>query len=213
MKLELIEPLAQDVMQVLAVGCARIIIAGSIRRRKAEPNDIELVAIPNVGTYEVRDLFGESIKTHTVNRLEDEIGVLIDSENWEFDPITRRNGPAYKRLRHVESGTCCDLFITDRRKWGVIATIRTGPGDFSKELVSLAHQRGMFVQVGLLHGHPPIFAQGKVQPCPSGEKCPQIIETPEEADFFRALGLPWVDVDKRAAGRVLDGRTWDEVPQ
>lgn len=198
MKLAEIEPIAQSLVEQLRSACIRIAIAGSVRRRKPEPNDIEIVAVPSIGHYQISDLFGDTVEQHIVNHLDDAIDTLIDCGAWEFDPVTRRNGPRYKRLRHAASGLCCDLFITDARRWGVIYTIRTGPGDFSKALVTYAHQRKMFVESGLLHGHPPLFdAERKVVPCPLGEECSQIIETPEERDVFAALGLLWVDPSQR----------------
>jgi DNA polymerase/3'-5' exonuclease PolX len=201
MKLDQIEPLANSLVEQLRSACVRIIVAGSIRRRKPEPGDIELVAIPALGHYTVADMFDEVREEHTVNHLDDALATLFDLGDWKLDPVTPRDGPHYKRLRHVAAGMCCDLFITDRRRWGMIATIRTGPEDFSEELVKLAHRRGMFVRNGgLLHGHPPVFnGEHKVQPCPLGERCTQIIETPEEADVFAALGLPWIEPAHRSA--------------
>lgn len=203
MKLETIEPLANQLVEQLQSACLRILITGSIRRRKAEPNDIEIVAVPSLGHYQITDLFGDVVEQHTVNHLIDALDTVLDLGVWQLDRVTPRNGPAYKRLRHVESGVCCDLFITDRRSWGVIATLRTGPADFSEELVTLAHLRGMFIQKRLLHGHPPVFVDRKVQPCPLGADCTQIIETPEERDVFAALGLPWIEPHERAVSRLI----------
>jgi DNA polymerase/3'-5' exonuclease PolX len=201
MQLELIQPLADALVAQLSRACVRIIVAGSIRRRKPEPGDIEIVAIPALGQYGMQDLWGATVKMIPIDHLADALETLFDLGAWELDPVTPRNGPRYKRLRHVETGVCCDLFITDRRRWGIIATIRTGPGDFSKALVQYAHGKGMFVQAGLLHGHPPIFdEQGKVRDCPLAANCPQIIETPEEADVFRALDVPWIEPAARTIG-------------
>lgn len=200
MKLELIQPLAQALLEQLSSACLRIEIAGSVRRAKPEPQDLELVAIPALGESAERDLFGTIARVHTLNHLEEAIGTLLGLGEWQFDPVTRRNGARYKRLRHAASGVCCDLFITDARRWGVIYTIRTGPGDFSRSLVSYARRQGMFVQDGLLHRHPACLDEhGEVEPCPDGARCPRIVATPEEADVFRALGLPWIEPRRRNA--------------
>jgi DNA polymerase/3'-5' exonuclease PolX len=47
--------IAQETVELLRPHCERIEIAGSIRREKPEPNDIEIVAIPKpyeVGLFE-----------------------------------------------------------------------------------------------------------------------------------------------------------------
>jgi len=198
MKLELLQPIAQTLIDQLSSACVRIEIAGGVRRGKAEPHDLELVALPATGEYTVPNLFGEIIERHTINLLEDALVTLLQAGAWDFDPDVKRNGPKYKRLRHVATGACCDLFITDRRRWGYTFTVRTGPKDFSKALVKHAHRRGMFFKDGLLHQHAPSFDEhGDVKPCLAGEKCLKIIETPEERDVFDALGLPWIDPGKR----------------
>lgn len=202
MKLELIQPVAQSLLDQLSSACVRIEIAGSVRRQKPDPKDLELVAIPAIGHYSITDLFGTVVEEHAINHLEDALGTLYDLGVWQLDPVLKKNGPAQKRLLHLPGGLCCDLFITDRRRWGAIFAIRTGPSDFSKALVSYAHRRAMFIKHGLLHGHAPVFKRdgsGDVEECPQGEACPRIVETPEERDVFTALGLPWIEPARRSA--------------
>lgn len=210
MNLELIKPLADSLVEQLRNACVRLEIAGSIRRAKPQPNDIEIVGIPSTGVYEVRDMFSVVTATHTVNHLDDALETLMAGGEWAFDTETKRNGPRYKRLRYtpnspatrfVFESVACDLFITDQRRWGLIYAIRTGPGDYSKALVSYARRQAMFVSDGLLHNHPPLgyTADGGSLPCPAGDACPQIIPTPEEQDVFDALGLPWLEPHQRNA--------------
>ncbi len=190
-------PLARELVGFLAAGCVRIEIAGSLRREKPEPGDIEIVAIPSLGAYEVRDLFEQVVERHVVTHLDQALALLLDEEAWVFDTEVKRNGPKYKRLKHVASGICCDLFITDRRRWGYTFTVRTGPAEFSHALVTRALNHGQFFRDGLLHAHAPEFEmkQGKreTKPCPLGETCPNIIETPEEIDVFNVLGLTYIE--------------------
>jgi DNA polymerase/3'-5' exonuclease PolX len=199
MQLALIQPIAQTLVDQLSSACVRIEIKGSIIRRKPDAGDIDLVCIPSLGHYSIIDLFGAIVEEHAINHLEQAIELLIDSDEWELDPVVKRNGPHGKRLRHRPTGICADLAITDRRHWGMIATLRTGPGDFSKALVTLARQRGWQVSEGLLHGHPPVDydVNGKAKPCPRGSDCQQVIETPEEVDVFAKLKLPWIEPYKR----------------
>jgi DNA polymerase/3'-5' exonuclease PolX len=214
MKLRTLQPLAQALLEQLASACVRIEIAGSVRRGKPDPHDLDLVAIPMLGEFTVRNLCGEVTAAYTIHHLDDTLGTLIQAGEWEYDPDLKRDGPKYKRLRHVGTPVCCDLSITDSRRWGMKVTLRTGPADFSKALVSGAHRRGMFVSDGLLHAHTPRYNdKRRVLPCPQGETCPFIRETPEEIDVFDALGIPWIEPGKRNANllySVWQGASWRE---
>ena len=58
------EELAYETTQTLARHCTRIAVAGSIRRRKPEVKDIEIVAVPEYGIgwlpSVANDLFGDA---------------------------------------------------------------------------------------------------------------------------------------------------------
>lgn len=197
--LEEMRNLADELVQLLSPGCVRIQVAGSILRQKPEPKDIEVVCISSTGVYTMRDLFGSVIETIPVNHLNDEIAISMPGK-WDFDTETPRNGEHYKRLHHLATGICADVFITDARKWGYTLAVRTGPGEFSTALVTRAHHLRMFFSQCLLHNHPPARdGKGKVLACPMGDRCPQIIETPEESDVFAALQLRHIPPQQRAS--------------
>ena len=46
MTLEFAQEMAEALVELLAPACERIEIAGSIRRKKPNPNDVEVVAAP-----------------------------------------------------------------------------------------------------------------------------------------------------------------------
>lgn len=192
--------IAEELVGLLTPGCNSnyIKIAGSLRRGRTNPKDIEIVCVPRLDI--TTDMFGN--KVGTTSHLEAMIYTACLG-NWAYDMKTKRNGPHYKRLRHV-SGIACDLFITDEKRWGIIYTLRTGPGEFSQGLVTLAREQGRRVHEGLLHNH--VFKRKMVQgadphwveiPCEKGEHCPLIIPTPEEIDFFTALGLRFLEPSQR----------------
>ncbi len=218
MNLTTAQSIAASLVETLRPACVRIEIAGSLRRAKAEVGDIEIVCIPITSVFTLDDLFGQPYETVTINHLDETLDALLYGDPWELDPQLKRNGPHYKRLRHIQAGVCCDLFITDPRRWGVIYTIRTGPAAFSQALVSQALQHHTFVDDGLLHGHSRIYKtdeQGKSipLPCPRGESCSLVVSTPEEIDFFNALGLPFVEPARRSLNVFYAirpaGRRWD----
>jgi DNA polymerase/3'-5' exonuclease PolX len=201
MNLSTMQRLAHDLIDRIGYSCTRIEIAGSIRREKAEPGDIEIVCIADSTTETLRDLFGEMVGVITLNHLDNALSALYQDGSWQLDSAANRNGARYKRLMHVETGVGCDLFITTPRQWGGIFTIRTGSRDFAHGLAQKALRRNMFIEGGgLLHNHSRTYSSDPIPkplPCPQGELCSWIIETPEEIDFLNALGQPWLDPVQR----------------
>lgn len=210
MKLDEAKWLVHELIEMLRPGCERIEEAGSVRRGTAEPNDLEVVCIPRWEVLREFDLFGQVMRETRVCLLDDALEhAMPDYGPWMFDTETPRNGPKYKRLRHSTRGVCCDLFITSVQHWGVIYTIRTGPSAYSKMLVTIAQKRGWFVDGGMLHQHGRPSKQlpdgtWKPLPCPQGDECTRVASTPEEVDFFRVLGVPWLEPDKRMLGKVVE---------
>lgn len=97
-----------------------------------------------------------------------------------------RGGDHYQQY---DLGICkLDLFVTSTEQWGVIFTLRTGSAEFSHNLVTPKPYggkmpEGMFIQDGRLWsriaGH-----------------CVSMV-TLEEKDLFRAMGLEWVEPERR----------------
>lgn len=141
------QAIAEEVRTLLAPACHRIEIAGSIRRRSPTVGDIELLAEP-ILTERPIDLFGEMTET------EDHLDTLAYKflANGTFRYRTDKNsrtavGPRYKRL--VYNGIGLDLFAClPPAQWGLLLAIRTGPGEFSHQLVTPRH-RGGFLPDGL----------------------------------------------------------------
>lgn len=182
---------AQYLRDLLAPACERVEIAGSVRRSAPVVKDVELVAIPL--TERVRaGLFGDvyDIADHLEQRIAEGIrdGWLAarDVEIHRKDGTLehgRRMGERYKAL--VYDGIPVDLFIVrPPAEWGVVFAIRTGPGDWNQRLVTDCQRYFRRVEGGqVLH-------MGKPVPCP------------EEADFFEAIGQPWVEPEERHPARV-----------
>lgn len=111
------EQIAYKYAEKLLPYCDRLEIAGSIRRRKAEVGDIEIVVLPKTFV----DLFG--------------------NENGYQDPMlagvwVNKAGRRYKQYALPE-GVNLDLFIVlPPAQWGVILALRTGGAEFSRKLVT-----------------------------------------------------------------------------
>ena len=110
--------IAEKVKALLAPHCDRIKIAGSIRRRKPNVNDIEIVAIPK--PYDI-GLFESGI-TPVVNQWQKVKGEL----------------PCKYTQRTLPEGINLDLFLVDRVNWGYQFALRTGSADYSHKVLGAA---------------------------------------------------------------------------
>ncbi len=109
-------PIALQALELLKPHCLRIEIAGSIRRKKSEVKDIEIVAIPK--PYEV-GLFESGLAT-VVNKWEKVKGEL----------------PCKYTQRVLPSGIKLDLFFAEPENWGLIFAIRTGSAEYSHKVLA-----------------------------------------------------------------------------
>ena len=160
--------LALNFISRISPFCERAEIAGSVRRRKPEIGDIEIVAIPR---YKQRD--------NPVGLL-DNISLLEERIPLMFKVL--KSGPKYKQL--MVCNIPLDLFITTAPQWGVTYTLRTGSSDFSKWLVTPRVHSGacpsyLKIENGRIH-------DGK-----------NFLQTPEEEDVFSALRLNYVPPEER----------------
>ena len=182
--------LAAQVLDLLGQSCERIDIAGSIRRERQDVGDIEIVAAPRF-EEEPAGLWGEP---STVDRLAARLGelaadglllpraVAVHRKDGSVE-TQQRVGDRYQALAY--RGFPVDLFIVrPPASFGVIFTIRTGPADWSERLVTDCQRKFWRVQSGQLL------------------KLGQPVECPEERDFLRAIGQPWIEPRDRSAARV-----------
>ncbi|GAP07512.1 DNA polymerase IV [Anaerolinea thermolimosa] len=161
------ERIARRYADILTPYCERIEIAGSIRRRKAEVGDIEIVVKPRPFV----DLFGHP------NGYHDPIlaGVLVN-----------KSGQRYKQYALPE-GLNLDLFIVlPPAQWGVIFALRTGGAEFSRKLVTSKKYGGYLPSLYIIR-------DGAVRRQDTGE----VVPTPEESDFFALLGLDFISPQER----------------
>lgn len=168
---------------------SKIEIAGSVRRGKSEVKDIEIVAEPFVRT----DLFGNPLDE--ITGLDIEVGRLLKtgvlSKRMNKNGNPQAFGPKYKALYYHPPRSPSvaeidpvplDLFIVRApAQWGAVFAIRTGPGDYSKMLVTRCQDNGLRCEEGRL-----VY-----------KDTGQTFKTPTEEDFIRACGVPWVEPKDR----------------
>ena len=164
------QDLANAVVNVLKPVCQRVEIAGSIRRKKADIGDIEIVCIPN--EVEV-GLFGET---------DYDVKAVYNALK-EHGYMPFKGGSKYIACRKF--GTQYDVFVATRETWGCVFMIRTGSAEFSRKMVTKK-----------LHGgycpHEYYFFEGRLR-----SKSGTPIDTPEEIDVFNVLGLDYIEPEKR----------------
>lgn len=165
-------PLAHELVELLSPHAERIEIAGSLRREKATVKDIELVVAPRFQT----NLFGE-VNLDAPSHVDVEMDKLLAAGT--IAKRTREDGQnigwGMKFKAGVYRGVALDLFaVRPPAQWGAVFAIRTGPGDFSKHLVTACQKRGVRCVQGALHR-----ADGS------------IVDTPSEEDFFKECGVAW----------------------
>lgn len=164
---------ADILVDLLTPVCERVEIAGSIRRKSAYVNDIEVVAIPKPEV----NLFGE--KSYNP----DEIYKVLQGDTPDYSPFEKK-GAFYARFKFF--GMYADLFITTPEKWGCIYAIRTGSADFSRRMMTKEWQGG-FCPDELYFKEGRLWSKEQTTP----------LDTPEEEDVFRFLGIPWVEPERR----------------
>lgn len=164
--------IATELAKLLRPACARIEIAGSLRRERAQVGDIELVAIPRCAV----NLFGnagQELLTPAVAR------IAVGGYS--------KDGDKFKQFRYRDMQV--DLFITTAPRWGINYTLRTGSAEFSHWLVT-ARRYGGAMPAHLRVKHLRLWQGTKT------------LDTSTEALFFAALGLRWIAPQDRDAGRV-----------
>jgi len=173
-KIEKARCIAEKLTGEFSPYCERIKIAGSIRRRKPEVKDIEIVAIPRI-EYE-NDLFGDATIPHNL------LLEYLNNRCGEWSVFV--GGERYKKIRLYE-GIMLDLFmVLPPAQWGVIYMIRTGPAEFSKKIATPRRKGGLLpsdchVKNGAVWW--------------GGE----MILMPEERNFFDFLGLQFIMPSER----------------
>lgn len=111
--------IATEILDLLRPHCVRCEIAGSIRRRKADVKDIEIVAIPK--PYET-GLFESGIAT-VVNQ-------------WQKVKGELQYGKCKYTQRTLPQGIKLDLFFAQEDNWGLIFAIRTGSAEYSHHVLA-----------------------------------------------------------------------------
>lgn len=162
--------LAESVLTELGPGCQRIEIAGSVRRRRPDVGDLEIVAIPK----RTPTLFGDDPEGYS--SLDPILAALVGTGR--LVPV--KSGQKYKQFLLPRHGIALDLFLCSTETWGVIFTLRIGPADFSHRLVTQRDKGGLLPSDLRVR-------DGRVW------RRMECLETPTEQRFFDVADMKWVE--------------------
>lgn len=120
MKLVDADAAARWVLDQLRPLCARVEVAGSVRRRCPEVRDLEVVCLPSVMRY-------------------------LEFQAWVKTLPSVKGQPdgKYTRRKLVRLGCELDLFICSDLTWACNLMIRTGSREFSQAMMLVAQERRM----------------------------------------------------------------------
>ena len=187
--------IAKAFVDLLEGAYVEVKVAGSLRRRLAVVHDIEVVAVPKVGTV-ATGLFGEEQpRDFLAERMASLLADGIVSKRLDARGAPRW-GPTLKYLTF--RGARVDLFCPEAARFGWILLLRTGPAPFSRQLV--VPRRDDRGRPGRTRDGRPGLLPVHVKPSDgwltyrtSGER----IETREEESVFDLFGLPYLEPHER----------------
>lgn len=197
------DALAAEVLELLRPATEQIAIAGSVRRRRPDPADIEICAVPRFDELPQEDLFGAA-PALTVNRLDELVAQLLveDVLHGRLDKNGRAAiGSKLKRL--VFKGCPLDIFTTGTEGaagWGVLMAVRTGPAAYSHAFVTPRGQQAKIMRADGFAYRPGLLPPGmrvEVSSCRLYGGDGRVIPTPTEEAFFDAIGQPVMDPWRR----------------
>lgn len=186
-------PIARAFVLDIAPYCERVEIAGSIRRGATMVGDIEIVAVPKMETVEHVDMFGETVSSQAVDLLDLHVTAMAGFNRVAKRPLSdgsTRFGPSLKYL--IYQGMPLDLFSPAAERFGWILLLRTGPAEFSRQLVVERGSKTKDRRPGLLPSRlKPV--DGWLTERVSGRR----LWTPDEQAVFYAFGLPYREPTER----------------
>lgn len=131
---------ARELVKALDPYCERLIVAGSLRRRKEMVGDVELLYVPKRVTVPV-DMFLSTDVQAVDTKLEALIlsGVLALRKNVNGSTMW---GEHNKLAVHVASGIPVDLFSVQESGWFSYLVCRTGGAQNNIRIASAAKSKG-----------------------------------------------------------------------
>jgi DNA polymerase/3'-5' exonuclease PolX len=154
----------------------RLVVAGSLRRRKAAVGDVELVYVPRRVVVVAGDFFEVRKVAATDAAIEELVraGVLERRLNRTG---AQMYGEQNKLMRHVGTGMPVDLFATTEESWWNYLVCRTGSAENNVQIAEAARRKGWVWKP---------YGSGFVQ-----ERGTGIARVRSEREVFAFVGMEW----------------------
>ena len=174
--LDLAEIIAKELVKNLAPHCERIEIAGSIRRRRPEVKDIDLVVIPKMTS--------KAALFETVSEVADTD--FAEAMRWILCPLVAE-GPRLMRGRTGGAeNISVDVYIATEETWATLLLIRTGSAEHNIWMCMRARACG-----GKLHADGSgLEVPGQYDAVLQRTVNSKVIRATSEEEIFKALGIP-----------------------
>lgn len=193
--------IANMIATELTPYCDIIHIAGSIRRKKEQVKDIEIVCIPKKITMGERNLFGEEINKRIV--IHPEFERIIKShgviEKGKFTGRYMKLG-IQRVIDSVSYSISLDLFMPQQHDYYRQLAIRTGSAEYSKRFIAGKwYAKGWCGCEGELRLQSQCYKDKAdvwhLRPTVTDPKLPPVWKSEEE--FFQWLGIQWLEPEHR----------------
>ena len=135
---------AKELCAALTPWTEWIKVAGSLRRRKAEVGDVEILYVPKIqverhGLFQGEEAWFDLAEVNSISPLLNS-GVLKKRPNVNGSFTW---GPQNKLAVHAATGVPVDLFATTNENKWLSLVIRTGPKELNVALILAARERGL----------------------------------------------------------------------
>lgn len=202
MKLHAAISIAEKIVRELAPACERIEIAGSIRRARAEVNDIDLVILPKPGKLDaIKNRCKERCRVITDGRKNFICALKVGSSRCD-DRTAQRAVPTIAEFQldiFFAHGAEPDLIENKPGNFGSLLLCRTGSKEHNIKIASLAKSRDMAWKT-----YEGLYAGGEWRRIESGADEEyaggKIIASETEEEIFQALGIEFVPPALREVG-------------
>jgi len=172
---------AKELCDALKMHTERLIVAGSLRRRKLEVGDVEILYIPQFRT--VKDGLFDTKQIDLANHeLENLIACSVIRARKNINGSTMW-GAKNKLAVHVASGIPVDFFAATAENWFNYLVCRTGGAENNMAIASAAQAKGW-----KWNPYGPGFTRN--------DGCTEVATS--EPDVFRMTGLPYQEPWERA---------------
>lgn len=172
--------MAKVICEALKPVTSRLIVAGSLRRKKAMVGDVEILYVPMLVELPPKDLFG---KERQFRNLADEVLQRLLDERVLYPRLNVNGGKAWgernKLAVHATSLIPVDLFSATEGNWFNYLVCRTGPLESNVAIASKAQELGW-------KWHP--YDEGFSRPVGLGK---EVRPMGSEREVFEFVGMPY----------------------